>query len=68
VLKRYERVTFEKDLITVSGEPLADFLSPGHPLLGSLIDLILERYRELLKRARSSSTRGRRQELRVSLF
>jgi superfamily II DNA or RNA helicase len=50
VLKRYERVTFEKDLITLPGKPLAELLSPGHPLLGSLIDLILEQYRELLKR------------------
>ena len=50
VLKRYERVTFEKDLITVSGKPLAELVSPGHPLLGSLIDLILEQHRELLKR------------------
>lgn len=49
VLPRYERVTFEKELITVSGKPLAAFLCPGHPLLDATIDLILERYRELLK-------------------
>lgn len=50
MLSRYERVTFEKELITVPGKPLAEFLCPGHPLLDATIDLVLERYRELLKR------------------
>jgi superfamily II DNA or RNA helicase len=50
MLPRYERVTFEKDLIAVQGKPLAEFVCPGHPLLDATIDLILERYRELLKR------------------
>ena len=49
VLERYERVCFEKDLITVPGKPLAAFICPGHPLLNAVIDVILERYRELLK-------------------
>ncbi len=50
VLARYERVTFEKDLITIAGKPLAEFVCPGHPLLDSALDLILERHRDLLKR------------------
>ncbi len=50
MLPRYERVTFEKDLITVAGKPLAEFVCPGHPLLDATIDLILERYRQLLRR------------------
>lgn len=50
VLPRYERVAFEKDLIAVPGKPLAAFVCPGHPLLSATIDLIVERYRELLKR------------------
>ena len=50
MLPRYERVTFEKELITVAGKPLAEFICPGHPLLDATIDLILERYRELLRR------------------
>jgi len=49
VLSRYERVTFHKELISVSGKPLAEFVCPGHPLLDSVTDLILERYRNLLK-------------------
>jgi len=50
VLVRYERVCFEKELITVAGKPLAAFICPGHPFLNAVIDLILERYRDLLKR------------------
>jgi hypothetical protein len=50
VLPRYERVTFEKELISVPGKPLAAFISPGHPLLDATIDLLLERHRDLLKR------------------
>ncbi|HEV3257884.1 MAG TPA: helicase-related protein [Gemmataceae bacterium] len=50
VLSRYERVTFEKSLISASGKPLAAFICPGHPLLDSTIDLLIERHRDLLKR------------------
>ena len=32
------------------GQPLAAFVCPGHPLLDSVIDLTLERHRDLLKR------------------
>lgn len=50
VLSRYERITFERDLINPMGQVLAEFICPGHPLLDATIDLILERYRDLLKR------------------
>jgi superfamily II DNA or RNA helicase len=50
VLQRYERITFEKELRSVQGKPVADLVSPGHPLLDATIDLILERYGDLLKR------------------
>lgn len=50
VLPRYERITFEKSLVTPQGQPLAAFMCPGHPLLSSVIDLILERHRDLLRR------------------
>ncbi len=49
VLSRYERITFEKHLRNVSGQPPAAFLTPGHPLLTASLDLILERHRDLLK-------------------
>jgi hypothetical protein len=50
VLHRYERITFEKSLISVPGKPPAAFVCPGHPLLDATIDLIIERHRDLLKR------------------
>ncbi len=49
VLTRYERITFEKNLISTPGTPLAEFVCPGHPLLDATLDLILERHRALLK-------------------
>jgi superfamily II DNA or RNA helicase len=49
VLKKYQRATFQKDLIHVAGKPTAAFICPGHPLLDATLDIILERYRDLLK-------------------
>src|SRR6266704_3675058 len=50
VLPRYERIAFEKTLIAPQGQPLAAFVCPGHPLLDTVIDLTLERDRDLLRR------------------
>ena len=50
VLPRYERIAFDKALVAPQGETLAAFICPGHPLLDSVIDLTLERNRDLLKR------------------
>ncbi|MBK9086001.1 MAG: DUF3883 domain-containing protein [Sterolibacteriaceae bacterium] len=50
VLPRYERIAFEKSLVAPQGQPLAAFVCPGHPLLDAVIDLTLERNRDLLKR------------------
>jgi hypothetical protein len=53
VLLRYERIAFEKTLITPLGQPLAAFVCPGHPLhplLDATLDLTLERHRDLLRR------------------
>lgn len=50
VLPRYERVAFEKSLIAPQGLPLAAFVCPGHPLLDVILDLTLERNRDLLRR------------------
>lgn len=46
VLDRYARVTFDKSLIP--GKPQAELLAPGHPLLDSLVDIVLERFQPLL--------------------
>ena len=48
VLPRYRRICFDKSNIT--GQPQAALVAPGHPLLDSLLDLTLERYRNLLTR------------------
>ena len=50
VLSKYERITFEKSLISLPGKPLAGFVCPGYPLLDATVDLIIERHRDLLKR------------------
>ncbi len=50
VLPRYERIAFEKSLVAPPGQPLAAFICPGHPLLDSVIDITLERHRDLLRR------------------
>ena len=50
VLPRYERIAFEKPLVAPAGLPLAAFLCPGHPLLDAVIDLTLERHRDLMRR------------------
>ncbi|KAB8142892.1 DUF3883 domain-containing protein [Chloroflexia bacterium SDU3-3] len=50
VLPRYERVAFDKALLALQGMAQAAFVCPGHPLLDSTLDLMLERYRELLRR------------------
>ncbi len=49
VLPRYERITFHKEEINLPGKPTAEFVCPGHPLMDAVIDLILERYRHLLR-------------------
>jgi SNF2 family DNA or RNA helicase len=50
VQPRYERIAFDKDLVAPQGLPPAAFVCPGHPLLNAVIDLTLERHRELLRR------------------
>ena len=50
VLRRYERIAFEKTLLTPDGKPSAAFVCPGHPLLDAVLNLTLERNRGLLQR------------------
>ena len=59
-LRRYERVTFEKELVSPTGQPQAQLLAPGHPLLDATVDLVLERYRPLLQAGRGARRRRRR--------
>ena len=52
VLRRYERVCFEKQFVRVIervGAPMASLMHPGHPLMQSVTDLVLEQHRNKLK-------------------
>jgi len=49
VLQRYERITFHKEVINPPGKTVAEFVCPGNPLMDAVTDLILERYRGLLR-------------------
>ncbi len=52
VLRRYERVCFEKQFIRLTeriGAPMASLMYPGHPLMQSVTDLVLEQHRNKLK-------------------
>lgn len=49
VLRTYERVAFDRQLITADGKPRAALLAPGHPLLDAVTGLIIERHGTLLK-------------------
>jgi SNF2 family DNA or RNA helicase len=50
VTQRYERIAFEKSLVSPQGQAPAAFVCPGNPLLDAVIDLTLERNRDLLRR------------------
>ncbi len=60
VLPRYLRICFDK--AHISGDPQAALLAPGHPLLDALLDLTLERYRNLLTRGAVLVDETNRQE------
>jgi superfamily II DNA or RNA helicase len=49
VLKKYERICFEKQLVRVPGKPMADLIHPNHPLMAATTDLILSAHRSKLK-------------------
>lgn len=49
VLKKYERICFEKHLVRVLGKPMADLIHPGHPLMQTTTDLMLSAHRSKLK-------------------
>ncbi|MBS0398201.1 MAG: DUF3883 domain-containing protein, partial [Proteobacteria bacterium] len=52
VLRKYERVCFEKQyvrLIDRVGAPMASLMHPGHPLMQSVTDLVMEQHRNKLK-------------------
>ena len=49
VLRRYQRICFQKDKVRQEAKPMADLVAPGHPLMDATLDLVQEQYRNLLK-------------------
>ena len=49
VLKKYERICFEKQMIRLTGKPMADLIHPNHPLMAATTDLVLSAHRSKLK-------------------
>lgn len=47
IQKKYERICFEKSKI--NQQPVATFVTPGHPLLASVISIVREQYEHLTK-------------------
>jgi superfamily II DNA or RNA helicase len=47
IQKQYERICFEKSQI--NQQPVASFVSPGHPLLEAVISLIREQYEPIMR-------------------
>jgi len=49
VMRRYERVCFEKEHVHLRFKPMASLLHPGHPLMQAVTDIILEQHRAKLR-------------------
>lgn len=45
--RRYERVAFEKDRL--AGSLPAEFLCPGHPLLDTVVDLVMKKFGDVIR-------------------
>ncbi|HVB22826.1 MAG TPA: helicase-related protein [Ktedonobacteraceae bacterium] len=50
VVRRYERVCFEKQFVRHANKPMATLIHPAHPLMQSITDIVLEQHRDKLKR------------------
>jgi SNF2 family DNA or RNA helicase len=50
ITRTYERICFDRANATVDGKPDARLITPGHALLDSVIDVVLERHRDVLRR------------------
>ncbi|MDL2077649.1 helicase-related protein [Streptomyces sp. GXMU-J15] len=50
VQRKYERVCFDRDRISLTGKPRADLLAPGHPLFDAVLDHVINQHAGLLAR------------------
>ncbi|EWH01926.1 DUF3883 domain-containing protein [Halomonas sp. BC04] len=49
VLRKYERICFEKEHVRLPGKSMADLIHPMHPLMHATTDLVLQAHRSKLK-------------------
>ena len=49
IQQKYERIVFDKKIIDIEGKPHAEFVCPGRPLLDSTLQVILDKYGNLLQ-------------------
>lgn len=49
VLRKYERICFEKEHVRLPDKPMADLIHPMHPLMHATTDLVLQAHRGKLK-------------------
>ena len=49
VLRKYERICFEKQNVRQHGKPMADMIHPSHPLMQASTDIVLQAHRPKLK-------------------
>lgn len=49
VLRKYERICFEKEHVRLPDKPMADLIHPMHPLMHATTDLVLQAHRSKLK-------------------
>lgn len=68
ILQHYERICFDKSLINVPGKPTATFICPGHPLLESVSDLVLERHQGILKQGTILLSEADDESIRVLFY
>ncbi|MEV7788242.1 helicase-related protein [Streptomyces sp. NPDC088106] len=50
VQRRYERVCFDRDRVTLPGAARADLIAPGHPLFDAVLEETVHRHGDLLTR------------------
>ena len=49
VWQKYDRICFDKERLQAPGLPQADFVCPGHPLMDTVVDLVLGKYQQMLR-------------------
>ncbi|MFF6981096.1 helicase-related protein [Streptomyces sp. NPDC008343] len=50
VQRRYERVCFDREKVTIPGAARADLIAPGHPLFDAVLEETVHRHEDLLTR------------------